>query len=78
MAPLFCFVRDHIPVTVFQMKRPTVRPLLLCLPQLLVYLCQPLVLTVGQTLLVFSYLFLVNWSSHLNRAFFYARMATSL
>jgi hypothetical protein len=58
-------MRDNISVTVFQMKRPTVAPLLLCLPHLLVDLRQPLVLTVGQKLLVFSHLFLVNWSSHL-------------
>ena len=55
---------DHIPVTVFQVESPTVAPLLLCLPHLLVDLRQPLVLTVRQTLLVFSHLLLVNWSSH--------------
>ena len=64
VSPLFCFVRDHVPVAVFQMKCPTVATLLLCLPQLLVEPSQPLVLTVRQTLLVFSYLLLVNWSSH--------------
>ncbi len=58
-------MRDHVPVTVFQVKRPTVAPLLLCLPHLFMEPSQPLVLTVRQTLLVFSYLFLVNWSSHL-------------
>jgi hypothetical protein len=46
------------------MKSPTITTLKLCLPQLLVDPCQPLVLTVRQTLLLFSHLLLVNWSSH--------------
>ena len=46
-------MRDHIPAIVFEMKRPTVAPLLLCLALLLLKPSKPLVLTVRQMLLVF-------------------------